>query len=354
MPGFIKRAEYWIVSAVLTVGLSFPASANDTTADHVDISSVIETAIVPAFHGFESSASEMQDAMSALCAQPSPSALQSSRASFNTLVGSWGQVEFIRLGPLAAENRLERILFWPDRRGRGLKQVQNIIRTSDATATSVQMLGKKSVAVQGLLALEFALFGTGADSLSSSDNSFRCGYALAISENLKQLSSELVGLWSDQNRIRQLWLKPGPDNPLFRNNQEQLAALIKMIRDGLEIMVAQRLTPFLREDQASAKPMSALFWRSENTIRSLQANMIGLQNLVEASRFDRTLDNNNKRVVKSLGFESKNALRALAASDLPTQKIVEDADVFGRLIYVRIVVLGMFDILENRLPAMFG
>lgn len=351
MSDFMKRAA---LSVLLALHLSIPASANETNAARVDMSHVIETAIVPAFKNFETDASEMQSSVSALCAEPSQSQLASSRDRFDDLVQSWGQAEFIRLGPLAAENRLERILFWPDRRGRGLKQVQNILRTLDATATSAETLGGKSVAVQGLLALEYTLFGTGADTLSSSQSAFRCDYAAAIAKNLKQLATELVEHWKDTNGIRDLWLTPGPDNPLFRNNQEQLAGLIKMIRDGLEITIAQRLAPFLREDIHSARPKSALFWRSENTVRSLKANMSGLQNLVVAAKFGNFVDSDDQRVVDSIGFEFKNVLRALEASDIPTQQIAADADVYGRMTYARIVVQSIFEILETRLPAMFG
>jgi uncharacterized protein len=45
------------------------------------------------------------------------------------------------------ENRLERILFFPDRKGTGLKQVQATLAASDETATDVAALSGKSVAM---------------------------------------------------------------------------------------------------------------------------------------------------------------------------------------------------------------
>lgn len=349
----VRNVLRWTTSLVVSLCISTSVGASDTTAP-VDISSVIDKAIVPAFVQFETSAEQMQNAVSELCASPSLSKLQSSRQEFGALVQSWGQVEFIRLGPLSAENRSERILFWPDRRGRGLKQVQNTIRTFDGTAATTETLGNKSVAVQGLLALEYTLFGTGAESLASSETSFRCSYALAISGNLKQLSTELVSHWNDEKGIRALWLEPGQDNPLFRDNKEQLGALIKIIRDGLEITVAQRLDPFLRENIASARPKSALFWRSANTVSSLQANIEGLQNLVKASQFDEAVDPDDKRVVGGLEFEFANALRALRSSNFPSAQIAEDAESYDRLGYARIVTKSMLVIMEGRLPSMFG
>lgn len=353
MPSLTKQLSLWTASLCLSVCMSTTLNASDA-ATGVDISNVIDKAIVPAFVQFDANTIEMQNVVSELCARPSKVALQSSREQFGSLVQSWGQVEFFRLGPLSAENRLERILFWPDRRGRGLKQVQNIIRTSDKSAETTNSLSQKSVAVQGMLALEFALYGTGAEKTLSSGSSFRCNYALAISGNLNQLSSELLEHWRDETGIRALWLKPGKDNPLFRNNNEQLGALIKIIRDGLEIIVAQRLDPFLRENSASAKPKSALFWRSSNTVPSLQSNIKGLQALVEASQFETAVGAEEKRAIGGLTFEFENALRALRKSNFPTAEIVTDTEIYGHLTYTRIVANSMLSIVQDRLPAIFG
>lgn len=353
MPSLTKQLSLWTASLCLSICMSTTLNANETAA-RVEISNVIDKAIIPAFVQFDASTTGMQNTVSRLCATPSNSALRSSQEQFGSLVQSWGHVEFFRLGPLSAENRLERILFWPDRRGRGLKQVQNIIRTSDVTADTSDSLGQKSVAVQGMLALEFALFGTGAEETLTSETSFRCNYALAITGNLNQLSSELLGNWRDENGIRALWLEPRHDNPLFRDNKEQLGALIKMIRDGLEIIVAQRLDPFLRENSASAKPKSALFWRSSNTVPSLQSNIEGLQTLVEASKFETVVGADEKRVIGGLAFEFENALRALRKSNLPTAQIIEDTEIYSHLTYVRIVTNSMLGIVQDRLPAIFG
>lgn len=349
----VKSLMHWTASLAISICLSAPLDASDSPT-HVDISKVIDQAILPAFVQFEAGAEQMQSSVSQLCAAPSAIALQSSQQKFGALVQSWGQAEFIRLGPLSADNRLERILFWPDRRGRGLKQVQNIIRTFDDTATTTDTLGNKSVAVQGLLALEYALFGTGAEELSSSQAAFRCNYALAISGNLRHLSSELVARWRDDKGIRALWLKPDQDNPLFRDNKEQLGALIKIVRDGLEITIAQRLDPFLRDDIASARPKSALFWRSGNTVNSLQANIEGLQKLVAMAQLEKAVGPDDKRVIGGLDFEFNNALRALRSTDFPSAEIAQDAERYGRLSYARIVANSMLQIVEDRLPAMFG
>jgi membrane protein implicated in regulation of membrane protease activity len=110
-------------------------------------------------------------------------------------VAAYGKVDFLRIGPLMEDNRADRLLFWPDRRGIGLKQVQAILAEEDPAATDLAGLQAKSVAVQGLGALEFVLFGTGAESLTSIEGSFRCAYGQTIAGNIAGMAKEMVAGW---------------------------------------------------------------------------------------------------------------------------------------------------------------
>src|SRR5690606_25449867 len=104
--------------------------------------------------------------MEALCRDPSQDNLDAARAGFAALVGAWSQAEIIQFGPITEDNRSERILFWPDRKSIGLKQVQAAIADHDESATDPDRISGKSVAMQGLGALDFILFGTGSDDLA--------------------------------------------------------------------------------------------------------------------------------------------------------------------------------------------
>ncbi len=72
------------------------------------------------------------------------------------------------------------MLFWPDRKGTGLKQVQAALASKDPTAADAAQLAGKSVAMQGLGALEFVLYGTGSEELATAGESYRCAYGAAI------------------------------------------------------------------------------------------------------------------------------------------------------------------------------
>ncbi len=108
---------------------------------------------------------------------------------------AWARIEIVRVGPVLDDNRFERILFFPDRKSLGLKQVQRLLAEKDESATSAGTLKGKSVAVQGLGALDFVLNGTGADDLAKEPNGFRCRYGAAIAAILAGLGQDLAAAW---------------------------------------------------------------------------------------------------------------------------------------------------------------
>lgn len=337
------------------VGSPTWVQAQETDASAI-LSSVIEKVVRPGFKNLSDSADFTASNITALCAGPSEASLMRVRLSFKDLVQSWGRVEMIRLGPLASENRLERMLFWPDRRGRGLNQVRNVIRTNDITAHDPETLAQKSVAVQGLLALEFALFGSGFEALYSDEGSDRCNYASAISANIANIAGEAEALWieDDPMSISTLWQNPSETNPMFRDAREQLSALFKIVGEGFEIIGVQRLDPFLRDSFENAKPKSALFWRSGNTVRFVRANIEGLEKIIGAAGLDASISDSEKRVLDGLFFEFRNAKTVLAAVDLPTSEIAQIEADYSKLNYARIVVSSMDQILREQLSPIFN
>lgn len=344
---------------MITLGVSLvsPSWANAEEPDvGIVISNVIEGAIRPGFSNLSKSADTMASNLDMLCANPGERSMNVAQSTFHELVERWGHVEMIRLGPLASENRLERLLFWPDRRGRGLNQVRNIIRTNDTTAQNPETLAQKSVAVQGLLALEFALFGSGFEALNNVEGSDRCNYASAISANIANIASEAQALWIDDDpmSISSLWQNPSESNPLFRDGREQLSALFNIVGEEFEIIGMQRLDPFLRDSFENAKPKSALFWRSGNTVRSLSANIDGLEKIISAAGLENTVSDGEKRIFDGLFFEFGNAKTVLAAVDKPTSEIAQIEADYSKLNYARIVVSSMNQILREQLSPIFN
>lgn len=330
-----------------------PLAAQDKTTTQA-VEDAITNAIRPGFAALAEQADAMAQATATLCDGPTDASLEAARDQFDALVDAWGRVEFIRLGPLSQENRLERILFWPDRRGRGLRQVQTVIATGDETALEAETLANKSVAVQGMAALEYTLFGTDSDTIVSGADGRRCAYARAISRNIATIAGDVSAAWQSDGGVVALWLNPSADNPLFRDEAEQINGLVKQIGDAFEIIKVQRLDAVLRDDQAAMRPKSALFWRSDNWVSSLSANIAGLEALMNAADLEATVDAERARLVGAVLFEFRNAQRALGQTDMPTQAIAEDEDAYGRMAYVGLVMKGLAEVSAIRLKEIYG
>ncbi|CAN0605177.1 unnamed protein product, partial [Ectocarpus sp. 12 AP-2014] len=170
-----------------------------------------------------------------MCSAPSQDALETTQARFSDLVETWSAVEFIRFGPARKDNRYERMFFWPDRNGRGLNQVQGVLATEDDSVTSVESLQGKSVALQGLLALDYVLFGTGSEALADGD-AHRCAYALAIAGAISDTAADMFEGWQNTQGYAALMLSPGPDNAVYRTEAEALQELLRSMAEQLQII----------------------------------------------------------------------------------------------------------------------
>ena len=67
-------------------------------------------------------------------------------------------MEILRFGPLVEENRLEHLFLWPDPRSTVQRQVRALLTAADPQVLQPTQLRQQSAAVQGLPALEYALY----------------------------------------------------------------------------------------------------------------------------------------------------------------------------------------------------
>ncbi len=351
-------ARYFAVSVCLLIAPLPDAIGKDIEQlDATDmVTTLITTIIRPGFADLERSAATMSQQIKTYCETPTKAGYSNVHEAFDGLVARWGRVEFIRLGPLSADSRLERMLFWPDRRGRGLKQVRDIIRLADKTVLEPDLLLQKSVAVQGLLALEYTLFAEDAEIELAAADSHRCAYATAVAAAVAQLAGELNNLWQAEGdiSISHVWLSPSPTNALFRDEAEQFSAVLGILENGFEIVSHQRLDPILRDDMASARPKSALFWRSENTIPSLKANLEGFEAVLKSAQLERLVEGDDRRTISSLNFELGNAKRALSNLDMPLQTVLSEEETYDRMTYAGLVVDSMLTITRDMIKPIFG
>jgi predicted lipoprotein len=328
------------------------AFAGPARAENAAVAGAISGFVKPAYTQFHSVSTQLRGQMDTLCADRSPDRVAAVQSTFLTVVAAWSEVEIVRFGPVTEENRLERILFWPDRKSIGLKQVQAALADKDASATDPATLKGKSVAMQGLGALEFVLFGTGSEALAEPGEAYRCAYGLAIARNVEDMAAAIVAGWQDPAGISRQC--PGVDNSLYRTDDEAMTELFNVFVHGLEMVRDVRLKGFLGENAGSDKPKQAVYRRSGATVISIAANLRGLRTLLDVSGLAGRLPADSSWIAQSIGFEFDNAERMLDTAAGPILEVLEDKNKREALAVTRLITSHLSELFGVTLAGKLG
>ncbi len=333
------------LSALLAAGLlltAAPARAQEgevpvpphlTDESVVDVMTrAVDTVIRPGYHTFQRSTEALAARTGEFCKAPSPETRAAVDAAFRQVVADWSRIEIVRVGPVLERNRFERILFYPDRKGTGLKQVQAILQHQDETDTVAAAMPGKSVAVQGLGALEYTLYGTGSEALMGEPGSFRCRYGAAVAANIQATASEIAAAW-DAPEVRAAWTRPGPDNPMFRTGKEAVTELLGILVHGAEALRDQRIETFYRDGE-TPRPKSAIYWRSGNTWTSINANVEGLKTLFDGSDMVSFIDPDFVSIAGNIDFVLTSLRRVAPTIDPDIAKAVSQPDDRQKIAFV--------------------
>ncbi|MBD0413565.1 imelysin family protein [Oryzicola mucosus] len=342
-----------LLATVPLLMVLLPAPAFAITGKQI-VTNAVDGFVRPAYAKLGERSSAMKAAMQTLCKAPSQETLDAAHKSFADIVEAWSEAETIRFGPVTEHNRLERMLFWPDRKGTGLRQVQAALADKDVTATKAETLAQKSVAMQGLGALEFVLYGTGYETLSAPSDPYRCSYGEAIAGNMTSIAREISDAWAKPDGFAATWSQPGADNPLYRNSTEAVTTLLEVFVNGTELVRDVRVGGFLGEVPKDDKPRQALFWRSGQTVPALKANIEGMSALYQASHFGEALPAEMSWIDNSVRFEFGNAVRAADGAQGPLADVLANGQERGKLAYFKVVTSSLSELFGTRLSGALG
>ncbi|MCD2180196.1 imelysin family protein [Rhizobium sp. C1] len=306
----------------------------------------VDDVIIPGYSNFRNAAEAAGAAMNRLCIANDPSSYQGARKAFADLVSAWSTIEVLRDGPVLDNNVFERILFFPDRKGLALKQIQTLLASKDENEIAGASMKSKSVAIQGLTGLEFVLTGTGNEELLAGKDNFRCHVGRAIAANIAVLAGELSDAWNAPDGIADKWRKPGPDNPVFRNGEEALIALLGTLVRGLETTNEKRLMIF-SSGEGGANARKALYWRSGLTLRSVQDNLKGLQAFWEKSGMQYIIRGEGSAITTNINFDFRTAIVTAGKLDMPVETILADEKAHSRLEFLVMTIADLQARLNN-------
>jgi len=336
-----ELAALAFAGAVLSLGVSPVAAAGGPSEfDHERLArQALEKHIRPSYRRLLDAAQSLDAALSARCGGGA-SARAPVEQAFDAMVTAWGRAEHIGFGPVTVDQRLERIMFWPDRRGIAGRQVEKALKERSSDVLDPALLAKKSVGMQGLPALEMVLFGPESESTTDNENvQFRCGFAKAIAVNLKTMVQAIDAEWSSPDGFAASWLSPGPSNAHFLKPVETTIVLAKAFDLGLEKLRDQRIGGPLALNPQRRK-IAPAFGRSGRSVRLIAANIGGLRDLYVEGGIERALVD-----AKSDNPAGTAALAKLVAQELATARqtaveVIELKDPFARASAGRIIALG--------------
>jgi len=343
------------ITGIAMTGISVDAwgQVNETSYKPV-IKQVIEKAILPSYENLVEIAAQQSKDIERLCLSPSEINLDRAREGFRSLVSAWSRVEMYRIGPAIKDNRQEKLFFWPDRKSIGLRQVRKLIDTEEQTALRTETLQKKSVAVQGILALEYVLFGKSSETLSTtSARSYRCMYGATIAQAIGLTAKTIVNDWSSPSGYATLMLDTNEANPIYRSDAEVMQDLLRISSEMIQSTRALKIQNTIKDNPEKSKPKRAPFWRSNLTLHAYQNNLNAVKRLFTIGG----LGNLTPRYTKSLSFELDQTGKFLAELEkeaTPWETQVKQKEAHDLLTFTLIPLEGAQYIVSELIPQELG
>jgi uncharacterized protein len=329
------------IAAVFTCAAIVFASATLACAetDHAAIARAALTEVIrPGYAALAEETAALSDEVAALCQTPSAASLDAARKAFAAAVAAWSKVEILRFGPIVEDRRYERLFFWPDPKGLGDRQIRDALAKRDESVTKPEALSGKSVALQGLPALEYLLYGDGAETLAapSEEGAFRCAFARAAAANSAGITKSVAEDWREGSPYEKSFLAPGPDASPYRAPKEVTLELFKSFTAGIELVRDQKLSKPLGSSPEEARPKLAAFWRSGQSLANAAGNLEGVRALFAKGGLAQVVAGDSPGVEKSVLFDLGHAIEVLNGIGKPMAELVKDAELRGKIEALRV------------------
>ena len=202
------------------------------------------------------------------------------------------------------------------------------------------------MALQGLPALEYLLYGEGAETLAQSggDGDFRCRFAASVAANVATIAKDVTEGWSDGAPAAKSFLEPGPDNSAYRTPKEVTLELFKAFTSGIELVRDQKIAKPRGATPEQAKPRLAALWRSGLAFTSMAGNLEGVRTLFAKGGLAQIVAEDSPGVENSVLFDVDHAISVLRGINLPADEAFRDVDLRAKLEALRVSLKSARDI----------
>ena len=331
-------------------------SADAASGDLVDaiLDHAADEIILSGYKSFAAASVALKSSVDGLCSSPSDATLASTQKAYSDVILSWSKIETVKIGPVLNDNRQERILFYPDKSGSGLKQITAALTAKDEAALAPEKMQGASVAVQGLGGMEYVLFGKGFEELQTGDGAYRCKFGQAVAQGLATQSEYLSSEWTKADGIAHDFKHPSSSNPLFQTDKQAVTALLGTLVHGLDMIRKQRISPFYSAKDNITNPKKAIYWRSGNTMASVVANLEGLSDLWGKSGMKTLLKGDATAYGGNIDFNFKSAISAAKAVSLPLDQALADDKQRAKLDFMLLTIADLYKLLSEDVGKAIG
>ena len=342
-------------------GETAPGSVNAAPVDYARfVPALVENFAVPAARQLTERLVTLEKAIADACAPGAGAdAAETFDEAFTAAVAAHGRLSALRAGALADDTRAERLAFVPDSRGVVRRQVSRLLAARDQTATDPETLRQKSVALQGLTALEWIAYdktgevvlgraGTGAGNGADEAARYACAYAAALGARLEETAREVSEAFAAPDGQTALLLSPGPDNALVRTDKEAASFVFNALLTSLELARDQIVGPLLDDGPVTLRAARIPFSRSHAGFVHLAALIDGFADAIVAAGYPQARSD-GAWIGNTLAFEAGNAHGALEDVSRDPAIALEGEKDLGRLTYVRTVLDGLRPMIAGEL-----
>lgn len=342
------------VKALAVASLVLLAAVQACHSDESSGASVRDEFAKPTLRTFVGQVRNTEARIETLCREPSDDALIRARDAFTETVNSWGGVSVLRFGPLATDHRFERIFFWPDTKGRTIRQVGQMLSEEDGNATVPELLERKSVAAQGLTALEFLLFGSGYEDLVASADSFRCNYALAVTAVVRSIIEQVDKEWLAESDFSLSFTRPTEFPDRYRSSEEVEVEIVKAVVSSLQYMEATQIQPALGQSVTNSRGKRAPFWRSKATFGFIATQLDAAQQLLVEAGFRNQLASERRWVMDSIELEIETAKKLIETIEVAPEAAFADGDARNQIVLAQLALRRTEALVSRYLTQLLG
>lgn len=206
---------------------------------------------------------------------------QQVKLNFATIAEQWMGMQSMRFDAFEANNRAQRIYFWPNSRGE--KQVIKFLIAQDYSKLDADYFPNISVALQGIPIVEWLLYHK--DSPLRGDDqakaAYTCAYLQAIGLNISTIIDELNVEFKIGGEARELLLNPSETNRLYGSLDEVTLQFYKAMHALVEMTHGQKLSRPIGKELKNLRPKRLEMWRSGLTKQNLLMSIIEAGELYE-------------------------------------------------------------------------